>query len=366
MKYKIIIFTLIALTAISFVISYDPSYTYTLLCLSKGESANLTAPQSYVCQTTSCPNFCVYDTPSGKRYSTDSSICFALGLSCEPGGTGSMDVTPPTLTLIDPIPNAVYNSRSVLFNLTLDEKGEVSYYDNINGQGRWSTLFSERNSYSKKLSMKEGLNDLTLSARDEDGNEANKTIKFYVDSKAPKIKKTYPKKGTYATGEFTVEYTEENLQSVTLVINGVNVQKKIDCPSSSKKASCIFNVDLTQYDGQEINYTFVLEDLLTTSTLKTPVAVKVDITNPNLAVFDPDDGAVYNKYVPFNMQSSETVKLQYRDNSALRPTWKTLCSKCTVYNKVISFGRGTHNVDIQATDLAGNPTGYNYDFTVSY
>ncbi|MDD5178156.1 MAG: hypothetical protein PHT54_02650 [Candidatus Nanoarchaeia archaeon] len=286
--------------------------------------------------------------------------------TCTPGSSSSLDQQAPIITLNTPTEGNIYTSKSVSFDISLDEIGDVYYTDNIYGEGKRTRVFSERKTYIKKISLKEGFNSITLFATDKNGNEGNKTVTLFVDSKIPKIKKTYPKKGTYTTGEFTVEYTEENLKEVSLYINGEKKLTRTDCPSTSKTASCTLSVDVDQYDGQEINYDFKLKDLVTEVSLKMPVTVKVDITPPTLTVNKPTNEVYNSRYVLFDIKSSEIIKLQYRDNTAKIPVWKSLCSKCTEYSKTKSFSNGTHNVDIKATDPAGNFVPINVDFTVSY
>ncbi|MDD5253944.1 MAG: hypothetical protein PHG05_02455 [Candidatus Nanoarchaeia archaeon] len=370
---KKIIFILLALIIIPFVAAEFN------ICFSEGEEFSFCNPATnyyrcgnYIkcaCQADghNCGPICMKEYKENKKCFNQGNpgLCQQSG-TCLPGSSGNFDQQAPIITLISPKQDLVYDSRSVLFNITLDEAADVYYYDNINGRGRWSKIASSKTSVSKKISLKDGLNDLTIKAVDEHGNEANKTVSFFIDSKKPVIKRTYPSKGKYATGEFIIEYSEENVREITLYINGNQIQKKTDCPSDSRSASCTFNVDLTPYNGQDISYDFKIKDLVTEVSLKTPVTVKVDTVFPNLQVIYPVNNEIYNKYVPFNLVVSEASKLQYRDNSASRPTWKTLCSKCIDYDKVKSFSRGVHNVDIQATDIAGNSVAYNYDFTVNY
>jgi hypothetical protein len=292
-------------------------------------------------------------------------LCNQNGM-CVPGSSASLDKQAPIITLNDPDEGGIYTSKSVSFDISLDEIGDVYYTDNIYGEGKRTRVFSERKTYIKKISLKEGFNSITLFATDKNENEGNKTVTLFVDSKIPKIKKTYPAKGKYATGDFTVDYTEENLKEVSLYINGEKKLTRTDCPSTSKTASCTFDIDISQYDGQEINYDFKLKDLVTEVSLRAPVTVKVDTTFPTLTINKPANEVYNNKYVLFDIKSSEIVKLQYKDNSAKTPVWKSLCSKCMEYNKTKSFSNGTHDVDIQATDPAGNIVSTNVDFTVSY
>ena len=59
-------------------------------------------------------------------------------------------------------------------------------------------------------------------------------------------------------------------------------------------------------------------------------------------------------------------KISYYDNNALAPKWVTLCAGLT-NNRCVKkkyFSLGTHNLDIQVTDKAGNSAKQSIAFTI--
>ncbi len=80
-----------------------------------------------------------------------------------------------------------------------------------------------------------------------------------------------------------------------------------------------------------------------------------DSTPPELIVSSPLQNSIYQKRaVDFNLSSSEVVKMQYLDNNAPQKGYKQLCSKCTAFNRKVSFSEGLNDVTIRATDNAQN------------
>ena len=72
----------------------------------------------------------------------------------------------------------------------------------------------------------------------------------------------------------------------------------------------------------------------------------------------PKNETYYGRRVPFNINISEKVLLEYYDEDSRSPRWRRLCSNCNEYgisrSKRKSFTRGIHDLLIRATDKAGN------------
>ena len=89
--------------------------------------------------------------------------------------------------------------------------------------------------------------------------------------------------------------------------------------------------------------------------------INVDTAKPVLTVNNPLEGGTYDNYVNFNLASNEIVEIEISDNGG---TYSKLCGDCTTYVKRKSFGLGGHNLNIRATDLAGNVDQKNVNFIV--
>jgi hypothetical protein len=304
--------------------------------------------------------------------------CNTLRQSCAGiGGNSSVDTEPPEMTVNSPLNNEAYSSRSVLVDIKLNEKGDIYYYDNLDGRGRWTRVCLDCYDYFRPRVFKEGLNDITFSASDLFGNEVNKTIKFRVDSKKPKINKVYPKSG-FADGAFEVQFKEENPVLLKLHYgnykNGFK-EKTIDlindCIAENEKQTCSTNVDLSNYDGEEIEYWFELRDVAQNLVESKHILLEVDITPPvlnNPSSFFKQGEGTDNRYIYFSLNITEDnfdeAFYTYIELGTERE--KPLCSRLSdgICEKKESFRKGYHILNVQIADEAGNAISYPVIFEV--
>ncbi len=357
-------------------------------CLEKGDKLkNVFGEVNYECKTTLCLT-CVLMTEAG-NYTTLFSKCNGLpqcGFSGGGGGVGgntTLDITPPKFNLISPAEGGIYTSRSIPVEFSLDEEAGVSYTDLDNGRGKWTKICTECSpgspSYSNKRSFNEGLNRIQFEAKDVMGNKANKTVSFFIDSQKPKISKTEPKSG-FVSSEFYVEFAEANPTS--LIINfgndsaifksqQVNLGGCYDIKSHKK--ACNTDVNLKAYDGQELDYWYVLRDIAGNSVESRHNTISVDETLPvinNPASFWKQGEGRNQKYIYFNMSITEKnfdeVVYSYEDSRG-KIREKKICSKLKngwCYKKE-SFREGNYNLTIAVRDKAGNSIGKSISFNVA-
>jgi len=297
--------------------------------------------------------------------------CNAGPKDCVFGENHTVDGNPPEFNLISPIQDEVYTSRSVLVEFDLDEIADVYYIDNINGHGRWKRICSDCDAgspaYSKNRNFKEGFNDITFRAADVIGNDVFVDRTFFVDSKDPRIHRTEPRRG-FASGFFEVQYTEDNLKENGVIIHYGNygdMREKtlIDC-SSGKKQWCSIDFNLSDYNGERIEYYFTVEDIA--GNLKKSQIKKLNVDTDPPEINNQDDDAFWtqgegkkNKYIYFNINITEEnldeVFYTYFDSKG-RLRDRRLCSRlkdgCCVKKK--SFKKGHHELSLQVIDDAGN------------
>ncbi len=330
---------------------------YQRLCLGYGEGI---PGDDYVCWHTKC-QVCVTDqmNPTHPGYCNDIK-------GCSNKGSTVLDITPPSLTVNSPSNNAVYNVRNILFDIRTNEPATYYYLDNINGRGRWKSIGSNTQSISKTINFKDGLNDITIKAVDRNKNENTTRLVFTVDSKEPKITKTFPKKG-FANGDFNLEFIEEN--PVELVLHYGNSAVGFrqmefyinECETVKSKKTCEDSVVLSDFNEQDIEYWFVLEDIAESVHESKHLVLSVDSSAPvllNPASFWSRGQGKFNKYIQFNMEINEPnlEEVSFIDNSEAKPKYKKICSslkdgKCV---KKQSFKKGTHALDVRILDKAGN------------
>jgi hypothetical protein len=361
-------------------IDYDENIVlgYSHACFKRGQTLmNVFGEVTYECKGTSCTT-CVSVTEAG-NYSTLDTRCYGL-LACEFTGAGGgfvADLDPPDLFIEGPIDGAVYSDRRVLFDLSSDETVTLFYLDNINGRGRWKRIAANVDEISKMLRFKDGLNDITIKAIDRGDQETEIDITFRVDSKKPRIRRSYPKKG-FANGDFTVEIVEENPTELVLYygdcdgVGCVGMREEVldetdieeYCMNNGRgKHTCDISVDLDDYDEKEIQYRFELTDIAENVAIsKRPIFLDVDISDP--IVLNPDSFweqgvGRYNRYIYFDIEIDEPnfdeLSYTYVDYRG-RTREKRLCSRlkegrCTVKK---SFRKGDQVLDVQVVDEAGN------------
>ncbi len=347
-----IIFSLIILISLNYVSAYQWA------CLTYGQSI-----PRYTCWHDSC-TLCVDD----KGYSTDFSRCNDSP-SCEEGEE-TFDVTPPVLTINSPVNNAIYDSRSVLFDILSNEPISLYYMDNLDGKENWKRLSSSTSAYNKEINLDEGENSLTIKGIDRNDNFVEIIKSFFVDSKDPKIKKTSPSKG-FANGSFAVEFQEDNPTSLILFYgNDVIRQKNLDlgaCSTDKGKMYCSTQVNLQEFDGEEISYWFVLEDIAGNTDDSKPVDLDVDMTAP--VINNPTSfWSTHENHIMFYIEVTEINfdEIVYIDNSDSKPKEKRICSslKNNVCEKKVSFKDGHHEVDVIVRDDAGNFVKTSFAFDV--
>lgn len=348
---------------------------YKLLCLTYGQSIPSKENPRYTCWHDQCINICVTDN----LYPTNPGFCYKMN-ACEILGGPELDVAAPNLTINSPKQNFIYNSRGVLFDITSNEPYSLYYTDNINGRGRWSRLASNIQSYSRKISFKDGLNNITIKATDRNGNPVEYQLQFYVDSKKPKIKKTEPRKGFIAS-PFEVQFSEENPKKLVLhygnLLTGYR-QKQLDisndCYIDRKRYYCSTEVPLEDYDEQKIEYWFILTDIANNTDESRHVWLEVDTTFPvlnNPSSFWTQGEGRYSRYIYFTFDITEKNfdEITYADYTDRIPKERRLCSRLKdgICEKKLSFRKGHHIIDIQITDDAGNAISTpRIEFDVSY
>ena len=271
---------------------------------------------------------------------------------------GIVGVWAVELNVYSPISDEIYSSRMVALNLTFGENVNFRYAKYSKDGERYVTLCRNCDDYGysrvRRKPFDDGFRTIFIKLISDEG-EVESSVDFFVDSKKPRILRTWPNEGSIVnTGEFRVRYDEENLQSVSLFYGfGTEEVVKVDCPSGKRK-ECVFNVDLSEYDGKEIYYWFEIKDYFVTTESR-KIKVIVDLSSPLLEINSPKECIDYGGRVPFNISVSEKVNLEYSDNSG---SWRRLCRRCDEYGlnrlKRKVFNEGYHNLLIRATDRVGN------------
>ncbi len=282
---------------------------------------------------------------------------------------------PNNITLASPVNNEAYYKTKVKFNLSSNNiLNEVKYANLMDTDARcteserfentcWKTLCTDCNGYGndkeKKLTMKEGVNKLAISAIDKNSNTFLYNITIFVESLKPKIISTFPRNNEFINGSnFTIIYTEYNLKSITLIYGNDNDIRNLTKNCTSGKAQvCSFSVNLSDYENQPIYYYFTLNNLIYNLDSQ-PKRLIVDTIHPNLTIYAPKQNKHYFKKTNFNFTVSEGSKVEFMDRNNDVQVWKKICSNCIEFGfqkiQTRCIKKGTHELLIRATDKAGN------------
>jgi hypothetical protein len=271
------------------------------------------------------------------------------------------------LNILSPIAGLNYSNKKVLLSITggsyIDELS-YSFFD-AKGKEIKVRLCTKCSSYNKTASFKDGFYNLTFAAWSNKTIVENKSIRFLVDSTAPKILSTLPKKGL-AKGTFEVQFTENNPKSLVLHYNAS--QKTINlssCNETKGKIYCRVFANITKFNDKTFSYYLELEDIAGNKITSKPVILIGDTTLPKLNSFNwsINKGAVH---FVLNVTEKNFDKVSYLDWKDIKPTEKTLCSRLKngICDTSKSFKTGPHNVTIYISDKALNIYSKNLAFSV--
>jgi hypothetical protein len=265
-----------------------------------------------------------------------------------------VDMQSPILQVLPPL-QSVYGGP-VTLNLASTEPAEISFNDTFGTTSRKTVVCSSCTSSSRDYFFVDGSHNVRIKAMDKAGNFDEKEINFVVDRVKPDITSTLPPYG-YTNGLFTVRYTELNPAKIILSYREYGTGsftevEKTNCPAGPNQ-DCLFAIDISPYDGKEIEYNFTIWDITGAVDSSKLIRLKVDISKPVLKINQFD--AVYPQTrVLFNFTSTEPSAINYIDSIYSSTAERTLCSSCTSYSRLMYLDNGFHNITVIARDPAGN------------
>ena len=269
----------------------------------------------------------------------------------------------------------IYDTKRIPFNLTTEnEVGEILYINHNDKNPIERRLCRNCHEYgetSKKIkTLNEGQNNITFIAKNGFENIEEKNISLFIDSKNPKIIKVEPRIG-FTSGEFLVEFIEDNPQELILYYgnDSLLINKTLDieneCILEKTKQKCQTQINLSDFDEQEIIYWFELKDILGSIDFSKERKLKVDTTNPFINSWNYSINQRKVEFT-FNITEKNFDYISYTDLSDLNPRERKLCSR--LKNNVCEVKRdfviGNHNLTINILDEAGNFEEVFVDFTI--
>jgi len=285
--------------------------------------------------------------PPGNK-EADIIISFIVNVSKEDG----------LCTINAPLNNLISKERRINFDIIASKKlARIEYLDQDERNPRWRMLCRNCNEHNKSKSFSDGEHNIFIRCYDFIGNKEEHEKNIIIDSKSPQISKTDPSRG-FASGIFNVEFTEENPSSLILFygnrIKNKSLNIENDCSLDRTRYKCERQVNLSDFDGQEIRYWFELNDIVGNKGVSRETPLKVDTTKP---IIDSFTYAIDKRKVEFSFEITEQNfdEITYIDPTDNRPHERRLCKilKDNTCQQRKTFRLGEHSVIIYVRDRAG-------------
>ncbi len=276
-----------------------------------------------------------------------------------------VDVTKPKIENI----SLTFDNRKVNFfvNITEENFDEVVYYYNDDGKLKERRLCSRLDNgiCEKRVSFSDGEYNLTIKAVDEFGNYDEENVSFFIDSKAPRISKTEPRRNSITNGSnFYVKFKEENPEEISIIINNSKIPLNFStCVIDGYYTECYFDLDIEQYNTKKIEYYFEIKDRVNNTDTSRPTEIIVDtdppkINNDPFYTFD-------SRYIHFNINITEenfdeaTLSYEYERNGKTYERERRLCSRLKdgICEKKFRYKDYYENYQLTILDEAGNSIG---------
>ena len=259
----------------------------------------------------------------------------------------------------------LFDDRRIPFNISLTEEAKkLEYIDNSDSRPRPRTLCRNCDEYGEERartkSFRDGEHNLTIIATNEFEETSEVNVSFFIDSRDPRIYRTEPRRNSVTNGsDFYVKFKEDNPEELMPIINGINlplVNITSECTTERSYTECYFELDLSTYNTEEIEYWFNLTDIVGNIETSRPTKVIVDIDSPkiNNYPFYAND----SRYIYFNISITEEnldrVSLQYDYRGRTKD--RRLCSRLRdgICEKKFRINENYANFSLIIKDDAGN------------
>jgi len=296
-------------------------------------------------------------------------------IDCDDTDCKNSEYCPDICTIHSLTNGSIYPSRKIPLDIIASEKLEkMEYIDYSNSRPRWRRLCSKCDEYERQKSFNEGEHDIRIRCTPFVGEPEIHEIEFFNDYRKPKIRKTTPKRNKFTNGSnFYIKYTEDNVKNISITYNPTII---LDCNKSGRNQECYFDLNLTEFNNQEIEYWFEIEDIAGNKDQSKPTKVKVDTTLPelnNLDSFWEKGEGRYEDYIYFDMNITEinfdevVLSYEYERRGKFYEKEKRLCSrlkdgKCEDRERIRDY---YENLKVIIRDEAGNILQKEINFVVN-
>jgi hypothetical protein len=243
------------------------------------------------------------------------------------------------------INNGTITKQRFYVEINTTRKSKIDIIDMVSNEGK--NLCMHCNYFRKMMFFKDGWNDIIIKSAVA-GEVQSERISFFIDTKKPRIIKTWPLQSEFANGEFKVSYEENNLEKVELSYGEKDNINVIELSCESGKKECALYLDLNSYEGKAIYFWFTITDIANNHVNSSKTKVYVDNQKPiiNSVNYSFENG-MYN--IILNISEDNFYRVIYLDSEKERLFCSSLregiCSRKL---------RASDGLIIKVIDRAGN------------
>ena len=255
----------------------------------------------------------------------------------------------------------VYGDKKISLDIQISEiVDEITYIDNSDSRPRERRLCRNCEEYNRSKSFRDGFHELEIRAYLDRDIIDSKEVNFTIDSRAPRLGKSSPGRG-FANGIFNIEFREDNPENLILNygndligLRGTNVNLN-NCIKERRSTSCTIEVNLSDYNNEEIDYWFEITDIVGNIDDGRIISLDVDSIDPLVLDFNYSINRKRVEFI-FEIDEDNFDEITYVDQNDRRPRERRLCSRLRggECNAKKSFRTGDHNVTLTIKDDAGN------------
>ncbi|MBA2858621.1 hypothetical protein HNP93_001322 [Methanococcus maripaludis] len=273
----------------------------------------------------------------------------------------SLDMAAPEVTINSPLNESIYNTSSILINVTAIDSSDVSSVT-VEIENVKNVTLSLNGSYytGNTGNLSDGIYNITVTSKDENGNtNTTKPVTITIDTTAPKV---------------IINHAEDDFNRITNILNITINDLSLDSVIAEiNNGTVLKNITLNETNGYFGNSTYEFSEGLNTVKIyandsfghmnsSETVDFVVDLIDPVITVNTVEGGYFNNGSNVLNF----TVDEDYIDSvTAFNGSNEIALENSTGnYLNSVALNEGVYNVTIRINDTAGNIDTENVNFTV--
>lgn len=256
--------------------------------------------------------------------------------------TVQVDGTSPLLTILQPTDQSyTHGTTTIIYTVSDPHLARVTY--SIDGGTSLDTTGALEFTVNT-LALTDGQHTLSVTAVDQLGNAATRSLLLNVDNTPPTASFTAPTLGSYSHGTLSLSfnYADANLASATLNIAGRNI---------NVISTNAYTIDSTTLLDGNYTATLTVTDKAG-NTVTSQTWFVIDNTKPLVLITSPNDGTTLSGTVTFTFSASDTnlqSVILYVDGRQFN-----VMGKNSYTWDSSNAPDGAHTIRLVATDKAGN------------